>query len=470
MPYLNVEEVESALELAAATPNDAFTERLALPHLTWEGRRCHLIRIGAGSGDRAGVYFVGGVHAREWGSADILVNFVELVTEAYRSGSGITLPGKSFTAPEVKRIVETLDVFVFPQVNPDGRAFSMSFDGDEMWRKNRRPAPSEAPGCMGVDINRNYDWLWDFEAHFADDAPVSASKSPCHAQVYIGPSAASEPETRNVVSVLDDAPAIQFFIDVHSYSQLVLHAWGDDDNQSNSPAMNFMNPAHASTRGHLDARGHPLADRYREFIDPQDERTMVELGSRLRDAIKDVHGSTYKVQQAADLYPTSGASDDYVYSRHIVDPSKSKVYAFVIEWGKYKPDDIAGSFHPAYPEMVGIIEEITAGLIEFCLAAVDALRPPPIDTDRWASVLHILFGITEGGGGLALTPGGKPVPVGPDGPLRLLDAHKRDVLVGLAITELGGLVADPASRAEIESQGLQVIERAVTTLRTGRRR
>ncbi|MFM0087048.1 M14 family zinc carboxypeptidase, partial [Paraburkholderia sediminicola] len=44
--------------------------------------------IGKGSGaGRVGIYFLGGVHAREWGSPDILVNFVQLLANAYRTNT-----------------------------------------------------------------------------------------------------------------------------------------------------------------------------------------------------------------------------------------------------------------------------------------------------------------------------------------------------------------------------------------------
>ena len=118
------------------------------------------------------MYLLGGIHAREWGSSDILINFVDLLTDAYRTNSGITQGGKSFTAAEIQRIVDTLDVVVFPQANPDGRHHSMTVD--PMWRKNRRPAAPARRACAvgggdgpGVDLNRNYDFLWDFPRKYS---------------------------------------------------------------------------------------------------------------------------------------------------------------------------------------------------------------------------------------------------------------------------------------------------------------
>jgi carboxypeptidase T len=58
--YLNVEDVESALARVAAGPNAAFTQLVALPNKTWEGRDCHAIRIGKGNqAGRPGIFFLG---------------------------------------------------------------------------------------------------------------------------------------------------------------------------------------------------------------------------------------------------------------------------------------------------------------------------------------------------------------------------------------------------------------------------
>src|SRR5215212_6972688 len=149
MPYLNVRQVESALLAAARPRNDPFTELITLPNPTWEGRTCRALKIAKGNDtERMGVYFIGGVHAREWGSPDILISLIHRLTRAYRTNSGLSIGGKDFTAAQIQSIVDTLEVFVFPQVNPDGRNYSMTVDPG--WRKNRRPASSSNSGCPGV--------------------------------------------------------------------------------------------------------------------------------------------------------------------------------------------------------------------------------------------------------------------------------------------------------------------------------
>ena len=98
----------------------------------------------------------------------------------------------SLDAGKVAEIVDNLDVVVFPQANPDGRHHSMTVD--PMWRKNRRPAGHGDPHCTvgggngpGVDINRNYDFMWDFPTLFSPQAPVQTSIDPCK-ETYRGPS------------------------------------------------------------------------------------------------------------------------------------------------------------------------------------------------------------------------------------------------------------------------------------------
>jgi carboxypeptidase T len=349
--YLNVDEVESAILAAAAAPFSGIAELIALPYPTVEGRRCHALRIGSGSdANRPGVFFLGGVHAREWGSPDILINFIERIEQAYLNGTALIFGGKTFSAAEIRSIVDSLDIVIFPQANPDGRHHSMTVQSD--WRKNRRPAPPDFPQCPGVDINRNYDFLWDFPHHFS---PSSLSRNltstkPCN-DYYHGQSAFSEPETRNARWIVDRFTNTRFFIDLHSYGPQILYRWGDGEDQTKDPGMNFMNPAYDSVRG--------IDGSYQEYIPANDLGTMKSLAAALHDGIKAVRGTDYFTRSAYNLYATAGASDDYFYSRHFADLGQPKILSYTLEWGE--------DFHPPYEEMRHIIDEVTAGLLAFCL-------------------------------------------------------------------------------------------------------
>jgi murein tripeptide amidase MpaA len=361
MAYLTVTEVESGLS-ALANTYPALTSLVTLPNDTHEGRTCHALRIGAGSaGTKDGILFIGGVHAREWGSCEICINFAADMLEAFTMGTGLVYGGKSFTANQVRAIVEGLHVFVFPLVNPDGRHHSQTVQAS--WRRNRNPADSGGnPDCVGVDINRNYDWLWDFPNKFSPDAIVRVSKDPCELELsgepgtgtYHGSSPFSEAETKNVRWLLDTYPSIRWLVDLHSHSELILHPWGDDQVQTTHPSMNFMNPAYDTARGEVN-------DAYREYIPAADLTAVTDVANRMRDTIQAVRGKNYTVQSGFELYATAGTGSDYVYSQHFADPGKFKVHGFTIEWGT--------EFQPPWDEMERIILDITAALIEFCLPA-----------------------------------------------------------------------------------------------------
>jgi len=361
LSYLNVDEVETALSVAASAPYTTITQLIPLPESTWDGHRCSAIKIANRSNSsRPGVYFIGGVHAREWGSSDILIYFIEQIEKAYHANTGVTLGSKNFSPSDIQTIVNTLDIFVFPQVNPDGRNYSMT-SADAMWRKNRRTvSPNSHSGdCVGVDINRNYDFLWDFPNCFNQSAPVHTSNDPCDHDVYHGASAFSEPETRNVQWIFDNFKNIRFFIDIHSFGKDILYSWGDDDDQSTDPNMNFQNPIYNNLRGIIDSSGLPDGPVYKEYMPESDLSLAIDLGNIMKSAIQAVRGTIYTVKSSDNLYPTSGASDDYAYSRHFKDTTDRKIISYTIEWGT--------KFQPPYAEMRKIIQEITSALISFCL-------------------------------------------------------------------------------------------------------
>jgi murein tripeptide amidase MpaA len=398
MGYLTVPQINTAITRLAAD-HAGICERIALPEATYEGRATFALRIGTRSPWRSGfldpirlvprppgVLFLCGVHARERGGPEIAIAFAADLLWAYERGQGLRYGGKEFSASDVEAIVERLNVFVVPMVNPDGVHHVVQNPGSN-WRKNRNPADGGGnPGCYGVDINRNFPFLWDFPKHFAPGV-APASINPC-AETYRGSGPASEPETRNVRWLLDRYPSIGRMMDIHSWRRRVLHLWGDDENQSADPSMSFLNPAWDGRRGLEDG---PV---YREFIPAADRFAVVTVAARVRDAINAVRGERYTAIQSialdvdgTDWYPTSGASDDYSYSRHLAEPGKSKVYGFTLEFGT--------EFHPPWAEMESIILDVNAGMLEFCLAAVPPADPFPEYSEwrrlfRWQTLVPVL--------------------------------------------------------------------------------
>jgi murein tripeptide amidase MpaA len=365
MSYLNVDAVESAIAALAATyPNHC--QLITLPNKTIEGRVCHALTIGNSSkssgtsgGDVAAdnytLFLTGAIHAREWGGSEICVYFVADILEAYTLKTGLRYGRKYFDADQVRSVVEDLKLIVFPVVNSDGRHYSQTTD--PLWRRNRNPSESGGdPNCIGVDLNRNYDFLWDFPKLFSNKAYVHTSADPCDEnQTYRGSAPFSEPETKNVKWLLDNYPQIRWYIDLHSHGEQILHCWGDDENQSIDATMNFINSSYNSVRGEEED------ENYKEYIPNADLATAVSLAKSIRDGIKSVREIEYQVKPSYYLYPTSGVSDDYAYSRHFSDPNSAKVFAYTIEWGK--------EFHPPWNEMEKIVIDVSSGLLEFCLSA-----------------------------------------------------------------------------------------------------
>jgi hypothetical protein len=271
----------------------------------------------------------------------------------------------------IQNIVEGMNVFVIPCVNPDGRNYSQN--GGGYWgRKNRNPAAGGS--TYGVDINRNQDALWDFE-HLCDPAAIDhmvVSSDP-NDDVYHGPSVQSEAEARNIQWLLDQNPAIRWYTDIHSAGCWIQWPWFWDDDQSDNPEMNFLNPAYDGLRGIPDEYGGvPSASygfdgsRYREYIDASELQRIVNMANRMRDAIKAVRGEQYTSRQGVKMYPATGSNKDYVYARHIQDPSKGKIYAsYTLEFGH--------EFAPPWNEMVNVISDVCAGLIEFACASFESI-------------------------------------------------------------------------------------------------
>ena len=223
--------IHSALQyLANSYPS--IVQLITLPEKTYEGYTSKAIKLGVNNAaPKNGILLLGGVHAREILNPDMLVKLALNLCQAYTSNTGLTFGGKSFSAQDIKQIVENLELFVFPLVNPDGRALVQAPNGYSMWRKNRNPNPGLAQ--KGVDLNRNYDFLWD--------SGIGTGTNPT-TEIYRGREAASERETKNVLDMINKYKNISCVFDVHSYSELILYPWGDDESQTEDPDMNFRNP------------------------------------------------------------------------------------------------------------------------------------------------------------------------------------------------------------------------------------
>lgn len=142
------------------------------------------------------------------------------------------------TDPRVSALLDGVEAWVVPVVNPDGHEVVEASDGIVPQRKNGDPADGDCAGPAtidsqpGVDLNRNFAWSW---------GTAGTSADPC-ALYFRGPSPASAPETRalgGLVSALyadrrgpgrtDAAPADATGVTVGYHSSLaaVMYPWSD---------------------------------------------------------------------------------------------------------------------------------------------------------------------------------------------------------------------------------------------------
>ncbi len=332
MPYRTVGQLDSVSSILSAW-FPSLCSREQLPNLSAQGRPIYALRIASGGGaGRRGFLAIGGMHARELMNPDAIADLALDLVLAYLNGTGITYGGRSWSALDIKLMVETLDIWLIPCANPDGRAYVMDPAGDDMWRMNRRDNPGTP--CDGVDVNRNFDIAWG-------TVTSATSCNVCNpSQTYCGPAAFSEPESRNIRDFCD-AHRTDVFVDVHSFSELVLYPWGHAVDQTTNPAQNFTTLASGTCA--------PLnPPTYTEFVSAADLLRFQTVAQRVVDSVHAVRGRSYTPEPVHSVYPTgtSGTSSDYVYSRHLANPAKHKTYGFALETGN-GTGNYAEDFHPS---------------------------------------------------------------------------------------------------------------------------
>jgi hypothetical protein len=364
---LNIDEVNSALRGLANGFEDV--KVFAAPYKTFENRTVYGATIGDGE---PRVFIQGGLHARERGSSDNVIYAVADLLHARESGSGLTYGEKTFTNEQVN-IALSAGAVILPLNNPDG----VLYDGqtNTCWRKNRNTTSSTpgSPRTVGIDINRNFDFIWEYLRYFSPKANLgsAASDNPA-SEIFHGLSPASEAEARNTVWVEDSNPSLSWYIDVHSYGGDVLYGWGIDNMQTDDPPQNFGNSSYDGLRGVLG--DDPPDAVYREYINPDNLAAGIEVSARLASAISTAGNIEYVSRPSVSLYPTSGGSGDYTQSRYLfVDPS-THIKSLTLEFGQPSQSE-ACPFYPNAEEYHNSIRQVSTGLVELLLAEAETVSP-----------------------------------------------------------------------------------------------
>ncbi len=236
--------------LAAARP-DLVTSRVIGTSI--EGRPIRAFTIcGGDPASVPAIYVNTGAHAREWiGPATIA-----FVADALVNGHDAD--------PRITTLVDGLCWHIVPLANPDG--YEHTWSVNRLWRKTRR---NNGDGTFGVDWNRNFAAGWG--------GPGSSGAT--GNDTYRGTAPFSEPETQATRDDVLAQPNVAIFLDVHSYSQLVLWPYG------------YTSGEPAGEAGEIHRA----------------------IGEGMADAILSVHGSSFAPQPAFDLYLASGTSLDWAW-------------------------------------------------------------------------------------------------------------------------------------------------------------
>ncbi|MEV8349285.1 M14 family metallopeptidase [Streptomyces niveus] len=203
------------------------------------------------------------------------------------------------TDPRVANAVNSREIWIVPDVNPDGGEYDIATGSYRSWRLNRQP--NSGSTRVGTDLNRNWAFQWGC---------CGGSSTTPGSETYRGPRAESAPEVKVVSDfarsrVVGGKQQLKAAIDFHTYSELVLWPYGYTKADT-APGMTL-----------------------------DDRNAFAAVGGKMAAS------NGYTAEQASDLYITDGSIDDWLWGNQ-------KVFAYTFEMypgsagggGFYPPDEV----------------------------------------------------------------------------------------------------------------------------------
>ncbi|MFJ6246496.1 MULTISPECIES: M14 family metallopeptidase [unclassified Streptomyces] len=257
---------------------------------SYEGRDIVAIKISdnvAVDENEPEVLFTHHQHAREHLTVEMALYLLRELGAGYGTDSRIT------------NAVNGREIWIVPDLNPDGGEYDIASGSYRSWRKNRQP--NSGSSYVGTDTNRNWNYKWGC---------CGGSSGTKSSETYRGAAPESAPEVKVVADfvrsrVVGGKQQIKASIDFHTYSELVLWPFGWTTADT-APGMT------------------------------QDDRNaFAAVGGKMAAS------NGYTPEQSSDLYVTDGSIDDYLWGTQ-------KIFAYTFEmyptssWngGFYPPDEV----------------------------------------------------------------------------------------------------------------------------------
>ncbi|MFF5702270.1 M14 family metallopeptidase [Streptomyces sp. NPDC012794] len=256
---------------------------------SYQGRDLVAIKISDNVGtDEAEpeVLFTAHQHAREHLTVEMALYLLKEFGSKYGSESRVT------------NMVNQREIWIIPDLNPDGGEYDIATGSYRSWRKNRQP--NSGSSYVGTDENRNWNYKWGC------CGGSSGSKS---SETYRGPAAESAPEVKAVSDfvrgrVVGGKQQIKAAIDFHTYSELVLWPFGYTYNDT-APGL--------------------TAD---------DLAVYKKIGTSMAAS------NGYTPEQSSDLYITDGTIDDWLWGDQKIFGYTFEMYPSSGGGGFYPPDEV----------------------------------------------------------------------------------------------------------------------------------
>ncbi|GAA4299117.1 M14 family metallopeptidase [Streptomyces venetus] len=285
--YHNYAEMTSEINsIVSANPSIASQRVIGK---SYQGRNIVAVKISDNVGtdeSEPEVLFTHHQHAREHLTVEMALYLLRELTDGYGSDSRVT------------SMVNNREIWIVPDVNPDGGEYDIATGSYRSWRKNRQP--NSGSSYVGTDLNRNWDFRWGC---------CGGSSGSTSSETYRGSSAESAPEVKVVADfvrgrVVGGKQQIKAGVDFHTYSELVLWPFGYT---------------------YSDTTTGMTAD---------DNAAFKAVGQKMAAS------NGYTPEQSSDLYITDGSIDDYLWGAH-------KIFAYTFEMyprsgggGFYPPDEV----------------------------------------------------------------------------------------------------------------------------------